>query len=217
MKLVAWISSGLAALDRARRAPLPPTSGANPVVIVHGIFSTSRDMARLAQHLRSEGREVFTPDLAPAGGEVGVDELAAQLARFVVDNLGSRRFDVVGFSMGGLVSRYFLQRLGGLAQVDHFVTIATPHRGTILARLNRFPAGRQMRRGSDWIRDLARDADRLGAVKFTSFYTPLDLMILPARSSVVPQAHNIRLWAALHPSLILEKRCLRAIADALSQ
>ena len=118
--------------------------------------------------------------------------------------------------MGGLVSRYFLQRLGGLELVDHFVSIATPHHGTIMARLNRFPAGRQMRRESDLLRELTHDAERLARIKFTSFYTPLDLMILPARSSVMPQARNIRIWAALHPSLILEKRCLRAISEALT-
>lgn len=217
MKLVAWISSSLAALDRVRRAHIPPASGANPAVIVHGIFSTSRDMARLAQHLRLEGREVFTPDLAPAGGQIGVDELAEQLARFVELHLRGRRFDLIGFSMGGLVSRYFLQRLGGLEHVDHFVSIATPHRGTITAQLNLSPGGRQMRRESKLLRELACDAESLSRVKFTSIYTPLDLMVLPARSSAMPQARNLRIWAVLHPSLILEKRCLRAIAEALSE
>ena len=46
---------------------------------------------------------------------------------------------------------------------------------------------------------------------------PLDLIILPARSSAMPQARNVRMWAALHPSLILEKRVLRAVAATLRQ
>jgi len=54
-------------------------------------------------------------------------------------------------------------------------------------------------------------------VKFTSLYTPLDLIIVPARSSEMPQAHNVRMWAALHPSLILERRCIRAVAKALRE
>ncbi len=215
MQLVAWLSSLLAALDGFGCAPVRPFPAQTPVVLVHGIFSSSQDMTRLAQHLRREGREVFTPDLAPAGGDVGVDELAQQLALFVQEKLRGRRFDLVGFSMGGLVSRYYLQRLGGLEQVDHFVSLATPHHGTIIALLNGRAGGRQMRRGSDFLRDLDRDAERLRSVKFTSFYTPLDLMIVPARSSVMPQARNVRIWAALHPSLILEKRALRAVAAEL--
>lgn len=217
MQLVAWLSSLLATLDGCGSAPVPLLPRETPAVLVHGIFSSSQDMTRMAQHLRRAGREVFTPDLAPAGGDVGVDELAQQLALFVQEKLRGRRFDLVGFSMGGLVGRYYLQRLGGLEQVDHFVSLATPHHGTILALLNGRTGGRQMRCSSDFLCDLDRDADRLRGVKFTSFYTPLDLMIVPARSSVMPQAQNIRIWAALHPSLILEKRCLRAVADALKK
>ena len=113
MQLVAWLSSFLAAVDRVGKTPVAPRPEQTPVVLVHGIFSSSRDMARLAQHLRREGREVFTPDLLPAGGHVGIDELAQQLAEFVRENLGGRRFDLVGFSMGGLVSRYSSSGSGG--------------------------------------------------------------------------------------------------------
>jgi len=72
-----------------------------------------------------------------------------------------------------------------------------------------------MRPHSDFLRELAQDSDQLRDVKFTSFYTPLDLVIVPARNSEMPQANNIRLWAAMHPSLILERRCIRAVAEAL--
>ena len=84
-----------------------------------------------------------------------------------------------------------------------------------MANSNFRKGGRQMRPGSDFLRDLARDSDRLSEVQFTSFYTPLDLIIVPARSSEMGEAFNVRVWAALHPSLILEKRCLRAVADTL--
>ncbi len=41
--------------------------------------------------------------------------------------------------MGGVVSRYYLQRLGGLARVRRFVTISSPHHGTVTAYLRRLP------------------------------------------------------------------------------
>ena len=52
-------------------------------------------------------------------------------------------------------------------------------------------------------------------MKFTTFHTPLDLVVVPPRSAEMPQARNVRVWASLHPSLILEKRCIRAVAAAL--
>lgn len=215
MKLISLLSSLLATLD----GPMPaqPARDRNPVVLVHGIFSDSGDFARMAKHLRAGGWEVFTPDLKPSGGQAGIDDLARQLAAFNERELPGRKFDLVGFSMGGLVSRYYLQRLGGLRRVGHFVSLAAPHHGTVMALCHGGRGGVQMRPDSELLRDLDRDANALKRVHFTSIYTPLDLIILPARSSEMPQARNVRLWAALHPSLILEKRCLRAVADALKE
>jgi triacylglycerol lipase len=215
MKIVALLSSLLAAFDGTGGAPPAPTR--NPVVLVHGIYSDSGDFTRMARLLRAEGWPVFTPDLKPNGGQAGIDELARQLSRYIEREVPGGKCDLVGFSMGGLVSRYYLQRLDGLDRVERFVSLAAPHHGTVLAGLHGGRGGRHMRRESDFLRDLARDANRLGRVKFTSLYTPLDLVIVPARSSEMPQARNVRLWAALHPSLILEKRCIRAVAAALKE
>ncbi len=217
MKLVAWISTALALMDTAfagvRTAPAPT---ARPVVLVHGIYSSGRDLTRLARHLEREGREVLRLDLSPCDGQCGLDELAGQLAAFIKERAPTGKIDLVGFSMGGLVSRYYVQRLGGAARVEHFITLAAPHNGTVMAVVNGLPGVRQMRRGSAFIRDLERDLDTLRQVKFTSIYTPLDLMIVPGTSSELPQARNVRIWALLHPSLILEKRCLRAVSTALA-
>lgn len=215
MILVAWLSSALATMDGG--AVPPPAPERNPVVLVHGIFSDSGDMTRLAHHLRVGGWRVFTPDLKPNSGQAGLDELAQQLAAYTERVVPDGKFDLVGFSMGGLVSRYYLQRLGGVERVERFVSLAAPHHGTATARFNGGAGGIQMRRESEFLRDLARDAGQLGRVKFTSLYTPLDLIIVPARSSEMPQARNVRLWALAHPSLILEKRCIRAVAAALRE
>jgi triacylglycerol lipase len=157
------------------------------------------------------------PDLTPNNGKAGLEVLARQLADFTETNLGGRRFDLVGFSMGGLISRYYMQRLGGAQQVDHFITLAAPHHGTVMAGINRLPGVLQMRRKSAFIHDLARDQECLRRVKFTSFYTPLDMIVVPGASAEMPQARNVRVWALMHPSLILEKRCLRAVARALRE
>ncbi|MEQ1852122.1 MAG: alpha/beta fold hydrolase [Chthoniobacteraceae bacterium] len=212
MVLVALIAGTLARFDAA---PIAPDPARPPVLLVHGIFSTARDMERLARHLRSRGHEVHVPTLTPNGGQAPLEDLARQLAQYAEREFRGRRFDLVGFSMGGLVSRYYLQRLGGGDRVNRFVTLAAPHHGTRMARLGKLPGWVQMRPGSEFLDDLARDADSLRGIPFTSFYTPLDTIIVPARSSEMPQARNVRIWAVMHPSLILEMRCIRAVAHAL--
>lgn len=213
MKIIAWLSSMLAAFDPA---PRPPNPEFLPVILVHGIHSTSSDMTRMARYFRAEGREVFTPDLSPNDGQATIEELGRQLSDFAEARVDrERKFDLIGFSMGGLVSRYYVQRLGGDERVSHLVTIAAPHHGTMLARLHPGAGSAEMRRGSDFLRGLAVDDAKLARVRFTTFHTPLDLVIVPASSSMMPQARNVRLWASMHPSLILEKRCIRAVAEVL--
>ena len=214
MQLVALLASALSHFD----APaIPPDPARPPVVLIHGIYSTGRDMERLARHLRAHGREVHVPTLTPNDGQAPIENLAGQLGEYAARELRGRRFDLVGFSMGGLVSRYYVQRLGGMDRVNRFVTLATPHQGTHLARLGAMPGWVQMRPGSEFLRDLARDAGDLRRVNFTSLYTPLDIIIVPARSSEVPDARNVRVWGLIHPSFILEKRCIRAVSDALRE
>ncbi len=218
MKLVALLSAALASLDDASSAARPvPRASAPPVVLVHGIYSSSADMTRLARHLQREGREVFALDFQPANGRAGFDELAGQLDAFVAEKVPTGKFDLVGFSMGGLVSRYYLQRLGGLERVEHFVSLAAPQQGTVMAGFARRKGICQMQRQSEFLRDLESDQDRLRAVKFTTFHTPLDLVIIPATSATLPQARNRRLWSPWHPGLILEKRALVAISSALAE
>ena len=213
MQIVALLSSALAFFDAA---PIPANPANNPVILVHGIHSSSRDMTRMARHFRAEGREVFTPDLSPNGGQATIAELAKQLADFSEKHVGrGRKFDLVGFSMGGLVSRYYVQRLGGEKRVAHLITIAAPHHGTVFARLHPGAGAAEMRRDSAFLRELASDNATLARVKFTTFSTPLDLVVFPASSSAMPQARNVRVWASLHPSLILEMRCIRRVAGAL--
>ncbi len=105
---------------------------------------------------------VYTPTLAPSGGQARLEELAGQLSTYVNTHLRRHeKFDLVGFSMGGVVCRYYLQRMGGLKRVDHFVTLGTPNHGTWWACLSISPGMPQMRPGSDFLNDLNSDAATL--------------------------------------------------------
>lgn len=213
MQLVAWLAAALSTFD-AR--PVPPDPSLRPVILVHGIHSDGGCMRRLEKHLRAQGRVVFSPSLRPCTGSAPLEELANQLADFADRNVPGRKFDLVGFSMGGLVSRYYVQRLGGLKRVEYFVTMATPHQGTKMAWLHPGKGAVQMRPQSRFLQELNRDADMLRQIKFTSFYTPLDTVVVPARSSAIPQARNISMLVPIHPSFLLERRCLRAVDRALA-
>lgn len=209
--LAASLSCGAAASGQA--AP-----GRNPVLLVHGIYDTAAVMQPLRTWLTARGWEVATLSMAPNDGSVPLEELARQV-RVAADAHfpGGRKFDLVGFSMGGVVCRYYIQRLGGAARVDRFVCISAPNHGTGLAFLSNRPGCRQMRPGSDFLRDLNGDLSALRQVRFTSVWTPLDLMILPSHSSRLPVGAEIRRWVPAHPLMLLYPGMLRVIGSLLSQ
>jgi len=207
--------------DVCEEASAPPAGAnrpsRNPVILVHGLKDDSRKMRRMARHLSAAGWETHPVSVLPSWGQLGIDELAAQLADHVERLIGpGRRFDLVGFSMGGLVCRYYLQRLGGLARVQRFVSIAAPHRGSLLAWLIPNRGCRQMRPGSEFLHDLASDVDRLKAIQFTSLWTPFDLTIVPATSSLLSAAVCRRMWVVAHPLMVWQGDCIRAVEQALS-
>ncbi|HWL52152.1 MAG TPA: hypothetical protein VNQ90_06945 [Chthoniobacteraceae bacterium] len=191
-----------------------------PVVLVHGIKDDGRKMRRLAAYLEGLGRATHCCDLLPNRGEVGLERLAEQLAAYIEKEVlagqpAARQVDLVAFSMGGLVSRYYLQRLGGLKRTRRFITLATPHGGTWLAYLTNRPGCLQMRPSSPFLRDLDRDAETLREVGFTSIWSPLDLVILPATNSVVPHARCEKVWCLAHPLLVSDAASFRKVAQAL--
>ncbi len=191
------------------------------MLLVHGIWDTGAKLAILERVIEARGRDVETIDLTPNDGRAPIRELAAQVAARV-DELRSRagvdRIDLVGFSMGALVSRTYIQRLGGRDRVRRFVSISGPHAGTLDAMVMPYAGTRDMRPGSALLRDLASDADPWGDVEVHVLYTPFDLMIVPARSSELRGARSTqRIPVAFHRFMIESPRATKAVADLLEE
>lgn len=197
----------------------PAPRDRHPVLLVHGIWKTGAAFRSMSRYLVERGFTVHTIDLVPNDGRATIPALAEQVASFIERTLpAGEPLDLVGFSMGGVVSRYYLQRLGGAARVRRFVTISSPHHGTLTAYLRRLPGAVQMRPNSALLRELNEDVDSFGGVDVTSIWTPLDLMIMPPHSSRLPGGlgREVLVAAPLHALMLHDPRSLRAVAEALS-
>ncbi|MEH2243613.1 esterase/lipase family protein [Nostoc sp.] len=190
----------------------------NPVLLVHGIDDTEAVFHKMRAYLIQRGWSVYSLDLVPNNGDVGLDQLAKQVADYITVTFASeQRLDLVGFSMGGIVSRYYVQRLGGINRVQRFITISSPHHGTVVAYGSRRPGCRQMRPDSIFLKDLNSDAVILGQLNFTSIWTPYDLMIVPANSSQMFVGSEVILPVALHPWMLTDSRSLAVVTTALAK
>lgn len=202
-----------ASADVYSLAPLPP------VLLVHGIWDSRERLRPLQDGLIARGLgPILAPSLIPNDGRARIEELARQVATHVDEVLpDGGPIDVVGFSMGALVARTWIQLGGGRARVRRFVSISGPHHGTRTAFALPLTGVRQMRPGSDLLRALADDPAPWGDVEVHCLYTPFDVMVTPARTSVLPGARSSRaIPVLLHRWMITDARALDAIAEILS-
>ena len=185
-------------------------------MLLHGLGDTSRLFRRLRQYLEERSWTIYTLDLIPNNGTAGLDVLARQASEYINRTFQpNQKIDLIGFSMGGLIARYYLQRLDGIRRVSRFITISSPHHGTWTAYALGRNGVRQMRPGSQFLRDLNTNSHALKQLRFTSIWTPLDLMIVPARSSVMPEARTVRLVVSHHAGMVNNLRVMKAVESAL--
>ena len=199
-----------------------PRAAPCPVLLVHGLWDSPVRLAPLSEGLVARGiRKVASVHLRPADGRAPIAALAEQVAAHaeaLTHEHGCERVDIVGFSMGALAARYYLQRGGGRERTRRFVSISGPHAGTLTAYGLPLAGVRQMRPGSVLLSELAADPDPWGAVEVHCVYTPYDLMIVPAASSILKGARSVhRVPVAVHRWMLRDRRVLDLVARLLTE
>ncbi|MDP9220947.1 MAG: alpha/beta fold hydrolase [Actinomycetota bacterium] len=193
-----------------------------PILLLHGMVDNGSVFTVLRRGLTRRGfGQVVPVNYSPLTMDVRV--AARRLAETVeelVANTGYRRVHVVGHSLGGLVARYYVQRLGGDARVHTLVTLGTPHTGTIPAYFLPLRLGRQLRPGSDLMTELAGPAPGC-RTRFLSYWSDLDQMIIPKSAAQLHHpdlmTRNVRVHGVGHLSFAIDRRVVHEIGVELAQ
>ena len=218
-------------LERHSLDSLPPLQRAlligdveaagTPILLVHGFVDNRSVFALLRRQLRRRGfgrigtlnYSVFTADVRAAARQ-----LAASVER-LVDETGFERIHLVGHSLGGLVARYYVQRMGGDQRVHTLVTLGTPHEGTRSAHLLPHRLCRQLRPGSDLLTELAEPAPGC-RTRFVAFWSDLDQMIMPKTAASIRhpdlRATNVPVRGVGHMSLPIHGEIVHRICTLLA-
>ena len=188
------------------------------VILVHGIMDDGRIFETLQRALEAAGHRVIAPSLHPASGATGLEALAAQVADVIAAVPEPEPIDLVGFSMGALISRYVIAHLDPKRRVRRFFSISGPHGGSLWAHLPLNRGTRQMRPGSAFLADLDAHRKRLVEMPVYAYWSPMDLTVVPARSAGVDFGENHRIPALLHSGMVRHPRliahCLAVLAEA---
>ncbi len=193
-----------------------------PILLLHGMVDNRSVFTLLRRGLRRRGfARVLSTNYSLTTNDVRT--AAEQLGREIEDlceRTGYERIHVVGHSLGGLIARYYVQRLGGHERVHTLVTLASPHGGTWTAYLLNTELTRQLRPGSSLQAELAEPLPGC-RTRFICYWSDLDQVIVPQRNArlihpdLSVQNHLVR--GAGHMSLPVSSRLTYEISSALSQ
>ncbi|WCN02796.1 esterase/lipase family protein [Streptomyces sp. M92] len=202
-------------------APRLPAPTSPPVVLLHGFIDNRSVFLLLRRSLAQHGRhQIESLNYSPLTCDI---RTAAELLGRHIDEIcersGSERVDVVGHSLGGLIARYYVQRLGGDLRVRTLVTLGTPHAGTRVVPLaNAHPIVRQMRPGSAVIEELTRPSPGC-RTRFVSFWSDLDRVMDPLETACLDHpdlsVQNVRVSGIGHLALPVHPAVATGIREAL--
>ena len=194
-----------------------------PIVLVHGIIDNHATFTWMEYALRRRGFQtlsaydygLLTHNIPQAAVHLGeaIEELAA--------STGYERVHVIGHSLGGLIARYYVQRLGGDRHVHTLITLGTPHQGTQLAwAVPLLPLVRQLAPSSSLIQELAEPAAEC-RTRFLAFYSDIDHLIVPSRNARLDHpdlnVRNIPVRGVGHLSMPNNGRIAFTITQALRE
>lgn len=199
-----------------------PEAAGTPVLLVHGIMDNRSVFTVFRRALRRRGLgTVHAVNYSLLTGDV---RLAAHELRTHVERLrertGAERVRIVGHSLGGVIARYFVQRLGGARVVDTLVTLGSPHSGTYSAYLLPTALAAQLRPGSDLLTELTEPAPGC-PTRFLVVWSRMDQLVVPQRNARLDHpdllVEHLEMRDVGHLSLPIDPRAVHWVVSALAR
>ncbi|MEU9185179.1 alpha/beta fold hydrolase [Streptomyces sp. NPDC048484] len=214
------LGTGLGPHGTADTARLP-TPDKPPVVLLHGFIDNRSIFVLLRRSLAQHGRQqIESLNYSPLTCDIrAAAELLGRHIEEICERTGRQEVDIVGHSLGGLIARYYVQRLGGDVRVRTLVTLGTPHAGTrVVPLMNAHPIVRQMRPGSGVLEELREPAPHC-RTRFVSFWSDLDQLMVPLETACIAHpdllVQNVRVSGIGHLALPVHPAVAAGIRQAL--
>jgi len=212
--------------ERARFSGEAPSSNRMAVLLVPGWGDRASDMEPLRERLIEAGwpegevRALTFSD--PWGSNERNAVEVADAVRELSEHDGIAAVDIVAHSMGGLAVRTYLAEfsaaeLNQATPVRRVAFLGTPHRGTVAAVLAWGEGGREMVPGSEFLENLNHVGDPavLETVDFLSIRSPVDLLVIPGSSAMLPGARNLEICCPSHHGMVHDGRVFDALLTFL--
>lgn len=194
------------ALAVAPSQPASTQSQPDPILFVHGWDSSASAWNTMIGRFQAAGypsSRLMAISYNSNQTNVAIAGQVRDAANTLRSRTGAAKIDIITHSMGGLSSRYYLRSLGGTANVDDWVSLGGPNNGTITAYgCWLFSTScRDMTPGSGILNSLNSGDPTPGSVKYGTWWSGCDIVIVPNDSTVLSGATNTQTACLDHSSL----------------
>ncbi len=190
-----------------------------PLVLIHGLWDNPRLFNGLISSFNQSDEFIYTPHLPHDFGRTSISKLAIELNHRIINRFDDvTSIDLLGFSMGGLIGRFWVKALAGCNRTMRFCSFGSPQQGTLTAQLIAsfmFNGIAEMKLGSKFLCDLNKSKAPLKGVDCVSFYSNSDLMVFPGWRAVLPYGHSEPLPVLTHKGLIKSSKAIRCLKKAI--
>jgi triacylglycerol esterase/lipase EstA (alpha/beta hydrolase family) len=193
----------------------------DPVLLVHGFNGSGAGWHAMAAYLRTQGYhadEIDAMSYDSGASNVDTARRIAEEAAALRARTGAERIDVVSHSMGAISSRYYVERLGGAAHVDAWVSLAGVNEGTVWA-YGCYPLTpcREMVPSSSVLRRLAGAFRPAGPTRYGAWWSPCDEAIVPRANAELSGAQNVETACLGHSELKSDPTVLAQVRHFLDE
>ena len=191
----------------------------NPIILIHGLWNTADIFSSITSKLDERGIEYFAPTLKHKYGMKSIVELTYLFNELILEKYGiEKELDILGFSMGGIIGRYWIKKMKGYKRTRRFITVGSPHKGTLASQLvPKYPFSgiSEMKINSLLLRDLSKYDYLLSEINCISFFTYWDLMVFPGWRASLNSGEKISLKIYKHKNLIRNTDAVEKIIERL--
>jgi triacylglycerol lipase len=180
-------------------------------ILLPGYMETQLIYMKIMKHLRKNEIGYKCIRYKPFTGDLkNLAENLKILIDLIVEENKQSEIYLIGHSMGGLIGRYFLETYE-YKNIHSLIMIATPHKGTIMAKFGIGKCSEQMTPGSNFIRNLSNNfiEDSI------NFYSIADSLICPRNNALYLKNNHKIESHPLHNSTVFSMSAIKIIIDKI--
>ncbi|NGX36104.1 MAG: 2-succinyl-6-hydroxy-2,4-cyclohexadiene-1-carboxylate synthase [Candidatus Anoxychlamydiales bacterium] len=191
-----------------------------PILLIHGYLHNGFVWFYHGRKLKNKGfGPIYTISIKnPFSSIEQISLEIKQKVKSIQEETGISDLILIGHSMGGLVASYFALNIAEKNTISDVITIASPLEGTALAVLGFGMSAKEMRRNSNFIKDLDKKLLLEENINFYHIASLTDQLIRPYTSALLGNKEDRQyiLNGLGHAAMLYSKKVNDKISSWLS-